>query len=568
MQKLLMLLSTLVCLVLPAFATAPVGSTTFYATQLKDSTGKLVVNGTISIAPVNNSGIAISYRAPQGGQTTDNAVTTLVTNGVFSILLPDTTLTEPKNVCFSVTVRDNVSGKNLLGPGYTCVQPAGSGQAVTGLYAWCTAATDTAGGTCDFDLYDPEIPANIVTSPAGPQGPAGPAGANGAAATIAVGTTTTGAPGTPASVVNVGSDSAAVFDFTIPQGVPGSGPGGTSSVEINSIAVNAPNFNNSLPAAPANSNNCTWQKDSSGNVSCYVPAPVTLTPLPDSTVTEGGGAVFFGDSTTYAGFDAVGCPSSGSLGGEPSAAFCNSEGYLIVQAYGGLGTVYPIAISSSGTPGTSTPVSAYGASTMLDIAGMQIYPNIDPGDTANPDYFLSGGGQDADNAGCMILCAGHIDNAPATYQAALTAAIGWLGTPHFAKVRATDAACVQTSGTWSADNSFRSGIALQATGPAELTCTTPYPVANDVIAAWKVVSGGTATATFAIDKVTTDTWNAGAAGSITTTPGNTSLWWGNRYTLPSTAAKHTYTVTVTSGTFTVAFFASPIPRRTHATLGQ
>ena len=45
-----------------------------------------------------------------------------------------------------------------------------------------------------------------------------PAGADGSAATIAVGTTTTGAAGTSASVTNSGTNSTAVFDFTIPKG--------------------------------------------------------------------------------------------------------------------------------------------------------------------------------------------------------------------------------------------------------------------------------------------------------------------------------------------------------------
>ncbi|MBM6938456.1 hypothetical protein H7U37_07965 [Pseudoflavonifractor phocaeensis] len=46
-------------------------------------------------------------------------------------------------------------------------------------------------------------------------------------ATITVGTTTTGQPGTPASVVNTGTESAAVLNFTIPQGQQGpEGPQG------------------------------------------------------------------------------------------------------------------------------------------------------------------------------------------------------------------------------------------------------------------------------------------------------------------------------------------------------
>ena len=59
------------------------------------------------------------------------------------------------------------------------------------------------------------------TGPTGPQGPAGQDGADGAAATIAVGTVTTGQPGTSATVTNSGTSSAAVFDFTIPQGEKG-----------------------------------------------------------------------------------------------------------------------------------------------------------------------------------------------------------------------------------------------------------------------------------------------------------------------------------------------------------
>lgn len=54
--------------------------------------------------------------------------------------------------------------------------------------------------------------------PAGPQGPQGDPGTPGTAATVTAGTTTTGAPGTNASVVNSGTTSAAVLDFTIPRG--------------------------------------------------------------------------------------------------------------------------------------------------------------------------------------------------------------------------------------------------------------------------------------------------------------------------------------------------------------
>jgi microcystin-dependent protein len=111
-----------------------------------------------------------------------------------------------------------------------------------------TIAALTVGNMGPAGPPGPPGPASTVPGPAGPQGspgppgPAGPTGAAGAtgsqgptgstgatgppgsagpagaAATVAAGTTTTGAPGTNANVVNAGSTSAAVFNFTIPRG--------------------------------------------------------------------------------------------------------------------------------------------------------------------------------------------------------------------------------------------------------------------------------------------------------------------------------------------------------------
>ena len=74
------------------------------------------------------------------------------------------------------------------------------------------------------------------TGPTGPQGNTGATGPTGTAATIAAGTTVTGAPGSNAAVTNVGSSSAAVFNFAIPAGVQGvqgstgnTGPQGSSA---------------------------------------------------------------------------------------------------------------------------------------------------------------------------------------------------------------------------------------------------------------------------------------------------------------------------------------------------
>jgi hypothetical protein len=54
----------------------------------------------------------------------------------------------------------------------------------------------------------------------------GATGPSGAAATLSVGTVTTGAAGSQASVTNSGTANAAVLNFTIPQGAPGTGGGG------------------------------------------------------------------------------------------------------------------------------------------------------------------------------------------------------------------------------------------------------------------------------------------------------------------------------------------------------
>lgn len=76
----------------------------------------------------------------------------------------------------------------------------------------------------------------IDVSVSGGVGPSGANGTPGAAASITVGTVTTGSPGSSASVVNAGTSSAAVLNFTIPAGATGAtgpqgatGPAGTTT---------------------------------------------------------------------------------------------------------------------------------------------------------------------------------------------------------------------------------------------------------------------------------------------------------------------------------------------------
>ena len=101
---------------------------------------------------------------------------------------------------------------------------------------------------------------DTIVGPAGPQGPAGPAGKDGSAATITVGSTTTGAAGTNAVVQNVGTDNAAILEFTIPRGNTGAtgpqGPqgeqgdaGDAATITVGSVQTVAPEY----PATVTNS---------------------------------------------------------------------------------------------------------------------------------------------------------------------------------------------------------------------------------------------------------------------------------------------------------------------------
>ena len=68
----------------------------------------------------------------------------------------------------------------------------------------------------------------------------GPAGSPGTAATVNVGTTTTSAPGGNADVQNVGSENAAVLNFTIPRGETGD-PGDAGTQQVGTVITNTGN---------------------------------------------------------------------------------------------------------------------------------------------------------------------------------------------------------------------------------------------------------------------------------------------------------------------------------------
>lgn len=219
----------IVSLALAVGIAASAQTMTVSGSYVTDSTGTPLASGTITFAPVDNHGHPLSYRMGGKGQTLDRAVTAIVTNGAFSLVLPDVNYTNPQNVCFSVTATDSTTGDSVLGSDYQCVQPS-SGMAGTG---WCSSTEST----CDFDEYVPNSPWIPVETIAG-----GSSGGGGSAATVSIGTVTTG---TPAAVTNSGTSTNAVFNFTIPQGATGptgatGAAGAAATVSIGTVTTGAP----------------------------------------------------------------------------------------------------------------------------------------------------------------------------------------------------------------------------------------------------------------------------------------------------------------------------------------
>jgi hypothetical protein len=111
-------------------------------------------------------------------------------------------------------------------------------------------------------------------------GSTGATGPSGAAATISVGTVTTGAAGSQVSVTDSGTSSAAVLNFTIPQGAAGAngtgggGAGGTSGIPFASV-FHSVSFNLLFHSL----NSATDSTTETDSVLTWVPAGCTATQL-------------------------------------------------------------------------------------------------------------------------------------------------------------------------------------------------------------------------------------------------------------------------------------------------
>jgi hypothetical protein len=140
------------------------------ASNIQNALGQKLASGQACFTAVNNVGQPIPFQGPSGGQTVEEPVCAPVVNGAFSIAqLANTAQTNPRNVCYHLTVTDASSNQVVLGKtvqgfpsGYDCVQTAGSSN-------WCSSSI------CNLDNYPPNLAPQMVSQVlSGAQGPAGP----------------------------------------------------------------------------------------------------------------------------------------------------------------------------------------------------------------------------------------------------------------------------------------------------------------------------------------------------------------------------------------------------------
>jgi hypothetical protein len=331
-----------------------------------------VVAGSVTACSFGSDGsgyaTAPTARVVGYGQTVITPVQANIVAGAWSMQIADTALTSPLNVCFAVAAVDNVSGAQLLGPGYSCVQPAGSGAAVTGGSAWCTASTVPNGGACNFDAYPPNLAALTVTTTgpagpagvAGPTGPAGPPGNCSSTNNIASGcTSATTAQGAATAIVN-GNVVEPQQDLTteLPEeNVLALGAVGNSSTDDTAAiqsafpaTCGAQHFAVYIPTAPGGSYKIT--------------APVVVNPNCTPRIDFDGPTAALAQATANQDALQISCGTAGN---------CNTKGFVLNRpavVYTGTGTTSGAGIRFTGVaPGLSpTPVSVPPATWNGDVA--------------------------------------------------------------------------------------------------------------------------------------------------------------------------------------------------------
>lgn len=213
---------------------------------------------------------------------------------VVTAVKPVTTVSVSENIV-EVAVTDQVVEvtTQTAGPQGATVVSVAVGSTTTG--APGSSASVVNSGSASAGVFDFTIPQGIqgiqgvqgIQGEQGQKGDQGDTGNTGSAATVTVGTTTTGAAGSSATVTNSGSSSAAVFNFTVPQGIKGdtgstgatgnagvaatvavgsttTGTPGSSATVTNSGTTSAAVFDFTIPAGATGAKGDTGATGSSG----------------------------------------------------------------------------------------------------------------------------------------------------------------------------------------------------------------------------------------------------------------------------------------------------------------
>jgi hypothetical protein len=176
----------------------------------------------------------------------------------------------------------------------------------------------------------------------GATGPAGVAGPAGATPTVAVHATFTGAAGTAATVTNIGTDTAVLLDFTIPQGAGGSGAGGGVYTTVHTVAPASDGLQIYSPLADGHG------AAEAFNLDAYLPAACNISSVQvynasgtDATLeihigTPGAMNVTAAGTCTVRAGGATNCPGPGLLGSNNFLSFgitgsSASSSYLYTQ---------------------------------------------------------------------------------------------------------------------------------------------------------------------------------------------------------------------------------------------
>jgi hypothetical protein len=207
----------------------------------KASTAKAEAVSIAAAAADTKDTIMAATTLSSANSYTDEKITTEVSNRNNAINTAISTEITNRNTAIDAAISGITPGGSstiTLGtvstgnPG-TSVSITNTGTATAPLFNFTIPRGDVGpqglkGDTGDTGAAGPAGPAGLngeqgLKGDTGLTGPAGTNGTNGSAATVAVGTVTTGAPGSSAIVTNAGTTSAAILNFTIPQGAAGTG---------------------------------------------------------------------------------------------------------------------------------------------------------------------------------------------------------------------------------------------------------------------------------------------------------------------------------------------------------